>query len=154
MALDPGRGGRYTRGDLETPMMQLPHELRDTVVEQLDEYLESQNGTPDAEAVAAFVVDLLSTAAEDLKLPDADDIVLKLETSGELEASLLELLEEHFESSEDMEFTAEEILALIEKVCDVEWTTKDDEDAEEEADEDDPDGFFDDMGGGDEDEDM
>jgi hypothetical protein len=154
MALDPRRGVRYTRGDLETPMMQLPHELRDTVVEQLDEYLESQNGTPDAEAVAAFVVDLLSTAAEDLKLPDADDIVLKLETSGELEASLLELLEEHFESSEDMEFTAEDILALIEKVCDVEWTTKDDEDAEEEDDEDDPDGFFDDMGGGDEDEDM
>jgi len=135
-------------------MMQLPHELRDTVVEQLDEYLESQNGTPDAEAVAAFVVDLLSTAAEDLKIDDADDIVLKLETSGELEASLLELLEEHFESSEDMEFTAEDILALIEKVCDVEWTTKDDEDAEEEDEEDDPDGFFDDMGGGDEDEDM
>lgn len=135
-------------------MMQLPHELRDTVVEQLDEYLESQNGTPDAEAVAAFVVDLLGSAAEDLKLEDADDIVLKMETSGELEASLLELLEEHFESSEDMEFTAEDILALIEKVCDVEWTTKDDEDAEEEDEEDDPDGFFDDMGGGDEDEDM
>ncbi len=135
-------------------MMQLPHELRDTVVEQLDEYLESQNGTPDAEAVAAFVVDLLGSAAEDLKLDDADDIVLKMETSGELEASLLELLEEHFESSEDMEFTAEDILALIEKVCDVEWTTKDDEDAEDEDEEDDPDGFFDDMGGGDEDEDM
>ncbi len=132
-------------------MMQLPHELRDTVVEQLDEYLESQNGTPDAEAVAAFVVDLLGTAAEELKLPDADDIIVKMETSGELEASLLELLEEHFESSEDLELTAEDILALIEKVCDVEWTTKDDDDVE---DEDDPDGFFDDMGGGDEDEDM
>ena len=135
-------------------MMQLPHELRDTVVEQLDEYLESQNGTPDAEAVAAFVVDLLGTAAEDLKLPDADDIIVKMETSGELEASLLELLEEHFESSEDLEFTAEDILALIEKVCDLEWTTKDDDDAEEEDDEDDPDGFFDDMSGGEEDEDM
>ncbi len=135
-------------------MMQLPHELRDTVVEQLDEYLESQNGTPDAEAVAAFVVDLLGTAAEELKLPDADDIIVKMETSGELEASLLELLEEHFESSEDLELTAEDILALIEKVCDVEWTTKDDDDVEDEDDEDDPDGFFDDMGGGDEDEDM
>lgn len=135
-------------------MMQLPHELRDTVVEQLDEYLESQNGTPDAEAVAAFVVELLGTAAEDLKLPDADDIIVKMETSGELEASLLELLEEHFESSEDLEFTAEDILSLIEKVCDVEWTTKDDDDVEDEEDEDDPDGFFDDMGGGDEDEDM
>lgn len=135
-------------------MMQLPHELRDTVVEQLDEYLESQNGTPDAEAVAAFVVELLGTAAEDLKIGDADEIVLKLETSGELDASLLEMLEEHLESSEDMEMTAEEILGLIEKVCDVEWTTKDDDDVEEEDDEDDPDGFFDDMGGGDDDEDM
>ena len=90
-------------------MMQLPHELRDTVVEQLDEYLESQNGTPDAEAVAAFVVELLGTAAEDLKIGDADEIVLKLETSGELDASLLEMLEEHLESSDDMEMTAEEI---------------------------------------------
>lgn len=135
-------------------MMQLPHELRDTVVEQLDEYLESQNGTPDAEAVAAFVVELLGTAAEDLKIGDADEIVLKLETSGELDASLLEMLEEHLESSEDMEMTAEEILGLIEKVCDVEWTTKDEDDVEEDDDEDDPDGFFDDMGGGDDDEDM
>ena len=135
-------------------MMQLPHELRDTVVEQLDEYLETQNGTPDAEALAAFVVDLLGAAAEDLKIDDADDIVLKLETSGELEASLLELLEEHFESSEDTEIIAEDILSLIEKVCDVEWTTKDDEDAEDDDDDDDPDGFFDEMGGGDEDEDM
>ena len=135
-------------------MMQLPHELRDTVVEQLDDYLETQNGTPDAEALAAFVVDLLGAAAEDLKIDDADDIVLKLETSGELEASLLELLEEHFESSEDTEIIAEDILSLIEKVCDVEWTTKDDEDAEDDDDDDDPDGFFEEMGGGDEDEDM
>jgi len=135
-------------------MMQLPHELRDTVVEQLDDYLETQNGTPDAEALAAFVVDLLGAAAEDLKIDDADDIVLKLETSGELEASLLELLEEHFESSEDTEVIAEDILSLIEKVCDVEWTTKDDEDVEDDDDDDDPDGFFDEMGGGDEDEDM
>lgn len=135
-------------------MMQLPHELRDTVVEQLDEYLETQNGTPDAEALAAFVVDLLGAAAEDLKIDDADDIVLKLETSGELEASLLELLEEHFESSEDTEVIAEDILSLIEKVCDVEWTTKDDEDVDDDDDDDDPDGFFDEMGGGDEDEDM
>ena len=135
-------------------MMQLPHELRDTVVEQLDEYLETQNGTPDAEALAAFVIDLLGAAAEDLKIDDADDIVLKLETSGELEASLLELLEEHFESSEDTEVIAEDILSLIEKVCDVEWTTKDDEDVDDDDDDDDPDGFFDEMGGGDEDEDM
>ena len=90
------------------------------------------------------MIELLGSAAEELKVDDADEIVLKLETSGELEASLQELLEEEFERDDELEFTGEEIVSLIEKVCDVEWTTKDD---------DAPDGFFDDMGG-DEDEDM
>ena len=137
-------------------MIQLPHEMRDTVVEQLDEYLEAQTGTPDGETVAAYVIELLGSAAEELKIDDADEIVLKLETSGELEASLQELLEEEFERDDELEFTGEEIVSLIEKVCDVEWTTKDDDDDEDEDDDDDdddPDGFFDDMGG-DEDEDM
>lgn len=137
-------------------MIQLPHEMRDTVVEQLDEYLEAQTGTPDGETVAAYVIELLGSAAEELKIDDADEIVLKLETSGELEASLQELLEEEFERDDEIEFTGEEIVSVIEKVCDVEWTTKDDDEEEEEDDEDDdddPDGFFDDMGG-DDDEDM
>jgi hypothetical protein len=130
--------------------------MRDAAVEQLDEYLESQSGSPDGESVAAYVIELLGTIAEELKVDDADEIVLKLETSGELEASLQELLEEEFERDDELEFTGEEIVSLIEKVCDVEWTTKDDEDDDEdedEDDEDDPDGFFDDMGG-DDDEDM
>lgn len=136
-------------------MIQLPHEMRDTVVEQLDEYLESQSGSPDGESVAAYVIELLGTVAEELKVDDADEIVLKLETSGELEASLQELLEEEFERDDELEFTGEEIVSLIEKVCDVEWTTKDDEeeDEDDDDDDDDPDGFFDDMGG-DDDEDM
>lgn len=135
-------------------MIQLPHELRDTVVEQLDEYLEAQHGTPDAETVASYVVELLGTVAEELKVADADEIVLKLETSGELEASLLELLEEEFESDDEIDFSGEEIISIIEKVCDVEWTTKDDDDEEVEDDEDDddPDGFFDEVGGDDDDD--
>ena len=134
-------------------MIQLPHEMRDTVVEQLDEYLEAQTGTPDGETVAAYVIELLGSAAEELKIDDADEIVLKLETSGELEASLQELLEEEFERDDELAFTGEEIVSLIEKVCDVEWTTADDDDADEDDDdEDDPDGFFDDMGADDDDE--
>lgn len=135
-------------------MIQLPHELRDTVVEQLDEYLEAQHGTPDAETVASYVVELLGTVAEELKVADADEIVLKLETSGELEASLLELLEEEFESDDEIDFSGEEIISIIEKVCDVEWTTKDDddEDVEDDEDDDDPDGFFDEVGGDDDDD--
>lgn len=134
-------------------MIQLPHEMRDHLVEQLDEYLEAQTGTPDGEVVAAYVIELLGTVAEELKVDDADEITLKLESSGELEASLQELLEEEFESNEELEYTGEEIITLIEKVCEVEWTTAEDtDDEDEDDDEDDPDGFFDDMGADDDDD--
>lgn len=138
-------------------MMQLPHEMRDTMVEQLDEYLEAQTGSPEPEAVAAHVMELIVSVAEELKLPDSDEILLKLESSGELDASLVELLEEAFESDEDFEYTGDEILGLLEKVCDVEWTQKDDDgddnSKDDDDDDDDPDGFFDQIGG-EEDEDM
>lgn len=134
--------------------MQLPHEMRDTLVEQLDEYLESLHGTPESDVVAAHVVDLVSTVAEELKVQHADEIVLKLESSGELEASLVELLEEEFDSNEEFEYTGDEIVSLVEKVCDVEWTTKEeDDDDDKDDDDDDPDGFFDEMTG-EEDEDL
>lgn len=136
-------------------MIQLPHEMRDTVVEQLDEYLEAQTGSPDGETVAAYVIELLGTVSDELKIDDADEIVLKLETSGELEASLQEVLEEEFERDDELEFTGEEIVSILEKVCDVEWTTKDDDDdddVEEDDEDDDPDGFFDEMGGEDDDD--
>ncbi len=138
-------------------MMQLPHEMRDTMVEQLDEYFDAQSSTPEAEAVAAHMVELISTVADEMKLEGGDEIILTLESSGELDASLLEVLEEEFESNQEFEFTGEDVVSLFEKVCEVEWTTKDDEDddeeKEEEDDDDDPDGFFDEMGG-EEDEDL
>lgn len=136
-------------------MMQLPHGMRDALVEQLDEYFDAQSGSPDGETVASYVIELIGTVAEELKVEDGDEIILKLESSGEMEASLLELLEEEFESNDEFEYTGEEIVSLIEKVCEVEWTTKDEDDSEDDSDdddEDDPDGFFDDIGGDDDDD--
>lgn len=135
-------------------MMQLPHEMRDTLVEQLDEYFDAQSGSPDGETVASYVIELIGTVAEELKVEDGDELILKLESSGEMEASLLELLEEEFESNDEFEYTGEEIVSLLEKVCDVEWTTKDEDEEEDDDDddEDDPDGFFDSVGGDDDDD--
>jgi hypothetical protein len=135
--------------------MQLPHEMRDTLVEQLDEYFDAQSGAPDGETVAAYVIELIGTVAEEMKIDDGVEIILKLESSGEMEASLLELLEEEFESNDEFEYTGEEIVSLMEKVCEVEWTTKDEDDEKEEEeddDDDDPDGFFDAVGSEDEDD--
>lgn len=136
--------------------MQLPHEMRDTLVEQLDEYFDAQSGAPDGETVAAYVIELIGTVAEEMKLDDGVEIILKLESSGEMEASLLELLEEEFESNDEFEYTGEEIVSLVEKVCEIEWTTKDEDDADEDDDKDDdgddPDGFFDAVAGDDDDD--
>ena len=135
-------------------MMQLPHEMRDTLVEQLDEYLEAQTGSPEPEAVSVHVIELLVSVAEEMKLPDSDELILKLESSGEMDASLIELLEEAFESDEEFEYNGEEIVGLLEKICELEWTVKDEDAVEEEDDDDDdPDGFFDEIGG-EEDEDL
>src|SRR5688572_7007285 len=109
-------------------MIQLPHEMRDTLVEQLDEYLDAHSSAPDGETVAGYVVELIGSVAEELKVDDADEVLVKMESSGELDASLLELLEEEFESNDEFEYTGEEIVSLVEKVCDVEWTTKDEDD--------------------------
>jgi hypothetical protein len=135
-------------------MMQLPHEMRDALVEQLDEYIDAQAGSPEAEHVASYIIELLGTLAEDHHVDDADEIILRMESSGELEAGLQELLEEEFESNDEMEYTGEELVSLLEKLCDLEWSSKDDEDDEPalDDDEDDPDGFFDDIGAEDDDE--
>ena len=54
-------------------MMQLPHEMRDSLVEQLDEYFDAQTGSPDGEAIAAYVIELIGTVAEELR-PTASPI--------------------------------------------------------------------------------
>ncbi len=126
-------------------MIQLPHEMRDTLVEQLDEYLDAQTGSPDPETVAAYVIEQIGTAAEEMKIDDCDEIILKLESSGELEASLLELLEEEFESNDEFEFTGEEVVSLLEKLCDLEWAAGDDDDIDDD-DDDDTDDFFEEFG--------
>lgn len=135
-------------------MIQLPYEMRETLIEQLDEYLGSLPGTPDAETVAEEVIGIIETVAEEIKLSEADEIVVKLETSGELEATLLEVLEEEFDSDEEFDYNGTDVVRMLEKVCDIEWSSRDDDDDEDEDDdeEDDPDGFFDDIGGEDDDE--
>jgi hypothetical protein len=138
-------------------MIQLPNEMRQTLIEQMDEYIDSLPGTPDAETVAEAVLEIIETVAEEMKVDEAEDIIAKLETSGELEATLLEVLENEFDGDEDFDFTGTDIVRMLEKVCDVEWSATDDSDDEDEdedkdEDEDDPDGFFDEIGGDDEDE--
>ena len=105
--------------------VQLPNKMRDNMVTDLDEYLEAVSASPDAEAISSYVIELLETYAEDEAI---DDVVAELEESAALDGTLSETLEEEMSSNDEFEFTGEEILSLLERMCDIEWVEGDDDD--------------------------
>ncbi|HHO53762.1 MAG TPA: hypothetical protein ENK18_23540 [Deltaproteobacteria bacterium] len=119
--------------------MQLPYSMRDALVDDLDEYLEAISSTPDTEAVVGYVIELFETYAEDKNL---DEIVPQLEEEGQLDGSLSEVLEEEMSSNDEFEYTGEEIVSLLERLCDIEWETEDEGGDEEEEEEEEEDASF------------
>ncbi len=111
--------------------MQLPNTLRENLVEELDEYLEALGSDPDPEAAAAYVIELLEAFADE---EGYDDLLIELAESGELDEPLGESLEQEMSSNDEFEFTGEELVVLLEKMCAIEW--EDDEDDEDDEDED------------------
>lgn len=105
--------------------MELPNSMRDHMVEDLDEYLDAVSAAPDAEAISNYVIELLETYAEDEGI---DDVVAALEEAAALDSTLSETLEEEMSSNDEFEFTGEEILSLLERMCDIEWIEGEDDD--------------------------
>lgn len=121
--------------------MQLPYTLRDNLVEELDDYLDALGSDPDAEAAAAYVIELLEAFADE---EGYDDLLVELEAAGELDEPLAESLEQEMSSNDEFEFTGEELVVLLEKLCAIEWDDEDldddddfDEEEEEEEEEED-----------------
>ena len=112
--------------------MQLPYSMRESLVDDIDEFLGAFSSDPEPEQVATYLIEHLETFADDEGI---DDIVPTLEEEGELEGSLQEALESEMGSNDEFEFTGEEIVSLFERLCGVEWADADDDD--EDADDDD-----------------
>ncbi len=115
--------------------MQLPFAMRDELVEDLDDYLEA---SPEAEAVSNYVIELLETYADDQGI---DDFVSGLEEQGGVDGTLVSALEEEMTSNDEFEFTGEEIVSLLERMCDLEWDTEADGAGDDDDDDDDDDDF-------------
>ena len=116
--------------------MQLPNSMRDHRVDDLDEYLEAVSASPDTEAIAAYVIELLETYAEDAGI---DDIVAALEEETALDGTLVETLEEEMSSNDEFEYTGEEIVSLVERICEIEWVECEDGDDDDDDDDDEDD---------------
>ena len=116
--------------------MQLPNSMRDQMVDDLDEYLDAVSASPDTEAIASYVIELLETYAENNGI---DDVLASLEEAAALDGTLSETLEEEMSSNDEFEYTGEEMVSLLERLCEIEWVESqgggDEEEDEEEEDE-------------------
>lgn len=112
--------------------MQLPNSMRDHMVDDLDEYLDAVSASPDTEAIASYVIELLETYAENQGI---DDVLAALEEAAALDGTLSETLEEEMSSNDEFEYTGEEIVSLLERLCEIEWVEGGGDDSDEEEEE-------------------
>ncbi len=78
--------------------MQLPHSMRESLVDEIDEFLQAFSSDPEPEQVANFIVEQLESYADSEGI---DDILQTLEEEGELETSLMETLESEMGSNDE-----------------------------------------------------
>lgn len=109
-------------------MLELPQSMRELLVEHLDDYCEKLDDTSDTDAIAEAVVEAIEAVGQEVTSINAEEIVSQLEASGELDASLVEVLEDAFASSSGFDYSGEEIVTLIEKLCEIEWMDAEEED--------------------------
>jgi hypothetical protein len=110
--------------------------MRESLVTDIDEFLGAFSSDPEPEQVAAYLIDQLETYADDEGI---DELVPALEEEGELEGSLQEALETEMASNDEFEFTGEEVVSLLERLCGVEWEDADEDDEDGDGEEDDED---------------
>ena len=118
--------------------MQLAQSIRDALVNDLEEYLGNLPDDPEPEMVAGFLIEQLEYYADE---KGVEDVVAQLEESGSLDGLLQDELENEMSSNDDFEYTEEEVVALLERLCDIEWVDDEDEDPfdDDDLDEDDED---------------
>jgi hypothetical protein len=109
-------------------MISLPQEYRHLLEEQLDEYLESVEETSDATGMVQDIMELLQSVAGECEVDvRGGDIVAYMENEGEIEDGLFDILLDELEEEDLEDFTAEDLIALLEKIVEIEWVDEDEE---------------------------
>ena len=103
-------------------MIELPREMRDLMIDALDEYVAEADGELVPAELAEFIVENLVSTAEECGVEETGDLPLKLTESGELETPLLEAMTVTLGDLALDSVLGEAILMSIEELCDVEWS--------------------------------
>ena len=106
-------------------MIELPGSLRDMIVERIDEEIENTGAeTPRAWLQCVFAG--LEVAAEELDEELGENLVTKLEESGELEQSFTNEFEAQFEDLQEP--SGDDLIRLIDSTCEINWINEDGDD--------------------------
>ena len=106
-------------------MIELPGSLRDLLCESIDEELENSG----ADELSGWIKCLfigLDAAAEELDEDLGENLVQKLEESGELEQSLSDELEEQLADVVDP--SGDELIRVLGNICEIAWINEDGDD--------------------------
>ena len=106
-------------------MIELPGSLKEGLIERIDEQIDAKGASAPKQWFEALLVGL-DAAAEELDEDLGENLVSKLEESGELEQSLSKELQGQFEGLTDI--TGEEIIRILNSVCEVAWVDEDGDD--------------------------
>lgn len=107
-------------------MVELPGSLRDFFILQIEEELDPAKSGP-VNWTRAVIMGL-DALAEEIDQDIGENIVPKLEESGELEGKLKNLLAEAFTELEGSDPTAEDMVNVLDKLCEIAWINEDGDD--------------------------
>ena len=107
-------------------MIELPREMRDLMIDALDEYVADADGEMVPAELAEFIVESLVSTAEECGVEETGELPLKLMESGELETPLLETMTLTLGELTLGSSVGEAILTSFEELCDVSWSEGED----------------------------
>jgi hypothetical protein len=104
--------------------------LRKRMINELDEYLDGFGSVPAVEPLTQYFIQLLEQAADDEGI---DDVAGELEDLGALDGCLQESLESEIQSADEPS-DGEDLIRILEGMCEIEWVDGDGEPVTEEED--------------------
>jgi hypothetical protein len=107
-------------------MIELPGSLREFFILQIEDELAPAEGQPKSWSAAIIIG--LDALAEEIDQEVGENIVAKLEESGELEGKLGELLPDAFAHLEGSDATADDLVGVLDKLCEIAWINEDGDD--------------------------
>lgn len=107
-------------------MIELPGSLREFFILQIEDELDPINGGPKNWSDA--VLRGLDALAEEIDQEVGENLVPKLEESGELESKLLVLLPEAYADLTGSDPTADDLVGVLDKLCEIAWINEDGDD--------------------------